>query len=179
MPGIALVVIFASFVTNVTGQTDRGTSASEGGCTKQYDRFRNRNTVKVEPRTVYRAGTDELKLAASAVVEGDKSAAPQDVDLLFDATTSRLRYGNSAEVRFIVDGQRMDGGVAYKIGGFSLRQFNEELRLTLPANRFLEVIVGREVEMQISEMDVTLRREDLQRLRGFADCVSLRVEAQK
>lgn len=174
MLGVTLAVIFASYVINAAGQTGREASSSEAGCTKKYDRFRNRNTVTVEPRTVYRAGTDELKLGASAVSEGDQSAAPREVDLLFDSTISRLRYGNSAGVRFIVDGKRIEGGTGYKMGGEAMRQVNEKLRLTIPASRFLEVLGGREVEMQIGETEVTLRREDLQRLRDFATCAGLR-----
>ena len=158
----------------------KATDQTEGdGCTKRFDRFRNRNTMAIEPRTVHRAGDEELKVGASAVVEGEGKSAPREIDLHFDSTTNRLRYGNSAEVRFIVDGKRMDGGVAYKMGGISMRQFNEKLRMTLPANRFLEIIGGREVEMQIGETEVTLRREDLERLRGFAGCVGLRGESQR
>jgi hypothetical protein len=169
---IALTLILCSHVIGVSGQT-RGESSSGGaGCTKKYDRFRNRNTVTIEPRTIYRAGTDELKLGASAAeVDG---AAPREVELLFDSTTSRLRYGNSADVRFIVDGKRAEGGTAYKFGGEAMRQVNEKLRLTMPASRFLEIIGGREVEMQVGETEVTLRREDVQRLRDFADCAGLR-----
>lgn len=151
---------------------------NSSGCTTRYDRFRDRNTTTIEARTIYQAGSDELKLGASAVVEGN-DAAPEEIDLHFDSTTNRLRYGNSAEVRFIVDGERMDGGVAYRSGGYAMRQVNEELRLTMPANRFLEIINGREVEMQLGETEITLRREDLQRLRDFAVCVRLRVERQQ
>lgn len=172
--GVTLAVIFASYVVIATGQTGRESASSEGGCTKKYDRFRNRNAVTVEPRTIYRAGADELKLGASAIVEGDQGAAPREIDLLFDSTTSRLRYGNSAEVRFIVDGKRIEGSTAYKMGGEAMRQVNEKLRLTMPASRFLEVFDGREVEMQIGETEVTLRREDLQRLHDFATCAGLR-----
>ena len=75
MIGVTLAVIFASYVINVAGQTGREASSSEAGCTKKYDRFRNRNTVTVEPRTIYRAGTDELKLGASIVAEGDQGTA--------------------------------------------------------------------------------------------------------
>jgi hypothetical protein len=159
-----------------SGATDQ---ADRDECTRRFDRFRNRNTITIEPRTVHRASDEELKIGASAVVEGEGNTAPREIDLNFDSTTNRLRYGNSAEVRFIVDGKRTEAGVAYKMGGFSMRQFNEKLRLTLPANRFLEIIGGRKVEMQIGESEFTLRREDLQRLRGFANCVGLRVESEQ
>lgn len=149
---------------------------SAGGCTTRFDRFRNRNTVTVEPRTILRAGTDELKLGASAVVEESK-AAPRELELLFDSMTSRLRYGNSAEVRFIVDEKRIEGGTAYKFGGSAMRQVNEKLRLTMPVSRYLEIINGRDVEMQIGETEVILSREVLERLRGFATCAGLRVES--
>jgi len=160
-------------------QTNDSSGQGAAGCTTRFDRFRNRNTVTIEPRTILRAGTDELKLGASAISEGDNNAAPREIDLLFDSTTNRLRYGNSAEVRFIIDGRRMEGGAAYKFGGSAMRQVNEKLRLTMPASRFLEIISGKEVEMQIGETEITLRREDLQRLRGFAGCVNLQVEQQR
>jgi hypothetical protein len=178
MLGVTLAIILSSIVIHVAGQTGRETTSSESGCTKKYDRFRNRNTVMVEPRTVYRSGTDELKLGASAAVEGDQSVAPKEVELMFDSTTSRLRYGDSAEVRFIVDGKRMEGGRAHKTGDFAMRQVNEKLRLTMPSTRFQDIIAGREVEMQIGETDVSLSREDLQRLRNFASCVNLNVKQQ-
>src|SRR3712207_8734627 len=57
------------------------TPSPESGCTKKHDRFRNRDTVTVEPRTIYRAGTDELKLGASAVVEDDKRSEEHTSEL--------------------------------------------------------------------------------------------------
>jgi len=160
--------------------SERQTNDSRGqgtdGCTTRFDRFRNRNIITIEPRTILRAGTDELKLGASAISEGDNNTAPREIDLLFDSMTNRLRYGNSAEVRFIVDGRRMEGGAAYKFGGSAMRQVNEKLRLTMPANRLLEIINGREVEMQIGETEVRLRREDLDWLRNFATCAGLQIE---
>ncbi len=79
-------------------------------------------------------------------------------------------------MRFLVDGRRIASGTAYKFAGSVMRQGDEKLRLTMPSSRFLEIINGREVEMQIGETEVRLRREDLQRLRGFAGCVGLQVE---
>jgi len=168
--------------TSHVGQGGRRSSSEDeqrdGGCTTRFDRFRNRNTMTIEPRTILSAGTDELKLGASAVVE-ENNAAPREIDLLFDSTTNRMRYGNSAEVRFIVDERRIEGGTAYKFGGSAMRQVNEKLRLTIPASRFLEIINGREVEMQIGETEVTLRREDLGRLWDFAACAHLRVRSEQ
>lgn len=129
--------------------------------------------MTIELGAIVSTGTDELKLGASAVVE-ESNAAPRELDLLFDSTTNRLRYGNNVEVRFIVDGRRMECGTAYKFGGSALRQVNEKLRLTMPTSRFLEIISGREVEMQIGETEVTLRSEDLQGLSDFAVCACLR-----
>lgn len=170
----------ASRISN-KGQHGAAEQTREGGCKKRFDRFRNRNTVAIEPRTIWRAGTDELKVGVSAIIEGDNSSssvAPQEIDLLFDSTTNRLRYGNSAEVSFIVDGNRMKGGTAYKSGGISMRQVNEKLRMTLAASRFLEIIAGREVDMKIGETEFTLRREDLEALRSFAGCLNLRGRAE-
>ncbi len=151
------------------------TSRSEkGSCTKSYDRFRNRTTTTLAPHTIMTAGNEELRLGFSAISEGD--VAPREIEWLFDSTTERLRYGNKAEVRFIVDGKRIDGGVAYKSGGYAMRQFNEQLKMKMSVPRFLEIIDGGEVEMQIGETEIKLRREDLQRLATFAACVNLRAE---
>lgn len=183
-----LAVITASIVTGAALDTPRaqttGQSSSIAGsqvrrddqdtCTKRYDRFRNRNTIVLAPRTIMTAGSEELRLGFSAVTEGD--VAPREIEWFFNSTTERLRYGNKAEARFIVDGKRIDGGVAYKSGGYTMRQFNEQLKLKMPVARFLEIAAGREVEMQLGETEVTLRREDLQRLRDFAACVNLRAE---
>lgn len=180
---------FANLHTSAAQQSSQKPSASRAnerqskdsgkqnssGCTTRYDRFRERNTITIEARTIYQAGGDELKLGASAIVE-ENNAVPKEIDLHFDSTANRLRYGNKAEVRFIVDGKRIDGGVAYRSGGYAMRQVNEQLRLTMTGKLFLEVIEGQEVEMQLGETEVTLRREDLQRLRDFAVCVNLRAE---
>lgn len=157
--------------SGATAQTSR---SEKGNCTTSYDRFRDRNTTTLAPRTSMTAGSEELRLGFSAVTEGD--AAPREIEWLFDSTTERLRYGNKAEVRFIVDGKRIDGGVAYKSGGYTMRQFNEQLKLKMPVARFLEITAGREVEMQLGETEITLRREDLQHLRDFASCIMLRLE---
>lgn len=165
-----------------TNESQSGDSGRQGAsrCTTRYDRFRNRNTVTIDPQTIHRAGADELRLGASAVAEGEAGATPpREVDLIFDSTTSRLRYGNSAEVRFIVDERHIEGGTAYKFGGSAMRQVNEKMRLTMPASRYLEIISGRDVEMQIGETEVTLSREVLERLRGFAICAGLNVESRK
>ena len=147
-------------------------------CSTSYDRFKNAVTTTLEARTIYRAGIPrhEIRMGASAVVE--KGETPKEVELIFEATSesARTRFYDKADVMFIVNGERTEGGTAYKMGGFSLRQFDETLRLTLPANRLLEIIHGREVEMRIGQTEITLRREDLQRLRTFAACVNLRVE---
>lgn len=186
---VVLVTVggFATLYTSAAQQSSQKPSASRAnerqtrdsgkqnssGCTTRYDRFRERNTITIEARTIYQAGSDELKLGASAIVEENK-VAPKEIDLHFDSTTNRLRYGNSAEVRFIIDGKRIDGGVAYRSGGYAMRQVNEQLSLSMPVNRFLEIIAGREVEMQLGETEITLRREDLQRLKTFAACINLR-----
>lgn len=180
---------FANLYTSAAQQSSQKPSASRAnerqtrdsgkqnlsGCTTRYDRFRERNTITIEARTIYQAGSDELKLGAGAIVE-QNNAVPKEIDLHFDSTANRLRYGNSAEVRFIVDGKRIDGGVAYRSGGYAMRQVNEQLRLSMPVNRFLEIIAGREVEMQLGETEVTLQRKDLQLLRDFAVCAGLRAE---
>ena len=173
--GVQLALFYSTQVVRAAGQMGPGATASEGVCTKKHDRFRNRETVTSAPQTVYKAGSDELKLGASAVIEGENKAAPKEVDLLFDSTTSRLRYGNSAEVRFIIDGKRVEGGTAYKYGGEAMRQVKEKLRLTMSAARFLEISGGREVEMRIGDTEVTLSREDVKRLRDFATCAGISV----
>lgn len=154
------------------GATTQTSHSEKGNCTTTYDRFRNRNTIVLSPRAIMTAGSEELRLGFNAVTEGD--AAPREIEWFFDSTTERLRYGNKAEVRFIIDGKRIDGGVAYKSGGYTMRQFNEQLKLKMPVARFLEITAGREVEMQLGETEVTLRREDLQRLKDFAACTGLR-----
>ncbi len=159
--------------SGATAQTSR---SEKGDCTTSHDRFRNRNTTTLAPRAIMTAESEELRLGFSTVTEGD--ATPREIEWLFDSTTERLRYGNKAEVRFIIDGKRIDGGVAYKSGGYAMRQFNEQLKLKMPVARFLEIIAGRKVEMQLGETEVTLRREDLQRLKEFAACTRLGAESR-
>lgn len=162
----------AQITRSSSGATAQKSRSEKGNCTTSYDRFRNRNTTTLAPRAIMTVGSEELRLGFSAVTEGD--AAPREIEWLFDSTTERLRYGNKAEVRFIIDGKRIDGGVAYKSGGYAMRQFNEQLKLKMPVARFLEIMAGREVEMQLGETEVTVRRESLQRLKDFAACTGLR-----
>lgn len=150
-----------------------------GGCTRRFDHFRNRNTVAIEPRTIYSADDEELRMGASASVEANGNIARREIELLFDSTANRLRYGNSAEVRFIVDGKRVEAGTAYKSGGSAMRRVNERLRLTISASRFLEIAAGSEVGMQVGETEVTLRGEALELLHGFAVCLGLRPEQRR
>ncbi len=144
-------------------------------CSTTYDRFKNIMTTTIDARTIYRASVPrhEIKMSASAVVE--KGDPPKEVDLIFDAASesARTRFYDKVDIMFIVDGERTEGGTAYKMGGLSMRQFDEKLRLTLTASRFVEIISGREVEMQIGKTEVTLRDEDLNRLRRFAACAGL------
>lgn len=147
----------------------------QGDCVTAYDRFRNATTTTLAPRTIYRNDSPlhEIKMSASAV--GEKSGSPKEVDLIFDSTSqsARTRFYGKAEVMFVIDGKRVDGGTAYKAGGFSMRQFEEKLRLTLPASRFLEIIAGRQVEMKIGAVEITFEPEDVKRLRDFATCTGL------
>lgn len=178
MSGQALGQTRRDLPSRTARQGGSDTTEGQGNrCINRFDRFSNRNIVTIDPRTILSTGTDELRLGASAVVE-EKGAASREIDLLFDSTTNRLRYGNSAEVRLIIDSKKVEGGTTYKIGGSAMRQANEKLRLTMSASRFLEIINGREVEMQIGETEVTLRREDLEHLRGFAICAGLKIKQQ-
>lgn len=186
---VITVVIGAQGFHKALRQTRSGSASSntsarhattdEGGCTIRYDQFRNRNTMTLVLGTIHRFDNEELKMGASATVEQGSGSTPREIELLFDSTAERLRYGNSAEVRFIIDGRRVNGGVAYKTGGSAMRQVNERLKLTIPASRFLEIAAGHEVEMQIGTTEVTLRREDLQRWRDFAACMGLRVGQER
>jgi len=171
--------IFNSTLAQITRRSSDAASQTrkeKDGCTTRHDRFRNRNMTTLEPRAIMTSGTEELRLGFSASVEGETS--PREIEWNFDSTTERLRYGNKAEVRFIIDGRRIDGGVAYRSGGYVMRQFDEQLKLKMPVARFLEIIAVRKVEMQLGETEVTLRREDLQRLKEFAACTRLITESR-
>jgi hypothetical protein len=90
---LSLVILGGMTIHSALGQSG---STDSGRCVKRFDRFRNRDTVVIEPHTIYHTDSDELKLGASAVIEGEGNSVPREIDLLFDSTASRLRYGNSA-----------------------------------------------------------------------------------
>lgn len=175
---VAMSISFACVILQSRSQSSNppASESRASDCTTKEDRFRARKTISLAPRTIFKRGAEELKLGFNTTIESD--SAPRDVELLLDSTTERLRYGNSAEINFIIEGKRVGGGTAYKIGGSAMRQVNEKLKLTIIADNFLAIATAREVEMQIGETEVTLRREDLQRMRDFAACINLSIKIQ-
>lgn len=109
---VAMSISFACVTLQSRSQSSNPPAGESpaSDCTTKEDRFRTRKTISLVPRTVLNRGAEELKLGFSATVEGD--SAPRDIQLLFDSTTERLRYGNSAEINFIIEGKRVDGGTA-------------------------------------------------------------------
>ena len=155
-------------------------TANTVACETKFDRFKQKTTITSMSRVIYRSSSprEELSLSAGIIKdEEEKNSRVKEVELLFQSVAERWRYHKEADVNFIVDGKRMPAGTAYAMGGIPvMSQVQEKMQLTLPTEKFLQIINGREVEMQMGPTEVTLKSADLEALRGFAKCSGLITE---
>ena len=154
------------------------TATSSAGCETVCDRFSNRTTVSMPQRVIFRSESprEELSLTVNlATVENNvTSSRRREVELDFISKTERYRYHEQAEVNFIVDGERLSGGVAYTLGAVPASPLvQEKMQLLLPIDKFLQIANGREVEMRIGQTEITLGRADLEALQRYVSCAGL------
>lgn len=158
------------------GQSANGTNTS-AGCETVRDRFSNRTTVSMPERMIFRSDSprEELSLTVNLATSEDRAPnRPREVGLVFVSKTERYRYHEQAEVNFIVDGERVSGGIAYTLGGVPTSPLvQEKMQLVLPVEKFLRIAGGREVEMRMGQTEVTIQRADLEALRRYAACAGL------
>lgn len=155
-------------------------SGSTGSCETKYDRFKLKSTITSAPHVIYRSSAprEELSLSAGIIKDDEgKNSRAKDVELLFLSVAERWRYHTQADVNFIVDGKHVPVGTAYAMGGVPLMsQVQEKMQLTLPTEKFLQIINGREVELQMGPTEIMLKAAALEALRGFAKCAGLSIE---
>lgn len=169
---------------NTQSRTDKrkdgqnaNTATSGAGCETVRDRFSNRTTISMPERTIFRAESprEELSLTINlATAENTRTSGRREVELVFISKTERYKYHEQAEVNFIVDGERVSGGVAYTLGAVPTSPLvQEKMQLLLPVEKFLRIANGREVEMRLGQTEITLQRSDLEALRRYASCAGL------
>jgi len=179
-----LLVTCIPLSANTQSKTDKrkdgqntNTATSSAGCETVRDRFSNRTTVSMPQRTIFRSESprEELSLTVNlATAENTATSGRREVELVFVSKTERYKYHEQAEVNFIVDGERVSGGVAYTLGAVPTSPLvQEKMQLLLPVEKFLRIANGREVEMRIGQTEITLQRSDLEALRRYAACAGL------
>ncbi|MCA1626015.1 MAG: hypothetical protein LC778_19910 [Acidobacteria bacterium] len=156
---------------------DTNTATTGAGCETVRDRFSNRTTVSMPERVIFRSNSprEELSLTVN-LASGETAAANRrrEIELVFISKSERYRYHEQAEVNFIVNGERVSGGVAYTLGAVPASPLvQEKMQLLLPVEKFLQIINGREVEMRMGQTEITIQRADLEALRRYASCAGL------
>ncbi len=151
--------------------------SSNASCETMRDRFSNRTRISMPTRTIFRLDSPREELTLTINLSKDEASdtnkAPE-VELLFVSKTERYKYHEQAEVNFIVDGERLSGGVAYTLGGVPTSPLvQEKMQLLLTVEKFLRIANGREVEMRMGQTEITLQRADLEALRRYAACAGL------
>lgn len=153
------------------------TATSSAGCETVRDRFSNRTTVSMPQRTIFRSESprEELSLTVNlASGENASTSGRREVELVFISKTERYKYHEQAEVNFIIDGERVSGGMAYTLGAVPTSPLvQEKMQLLLPVEKFLRIANGRAVEMRIGQTEITLQRSVLEALRRYAACAGL------
>lgn len=154
------------------------TATTSVGCETVRDRFSNRTTVSMPERVIFRSNSPREELSLTVNLAGGEAATTKnrrrEVELVFVSKSERYRYHEQAEVNFIVNGERVSGGVAYTLGAVPTSPLvQEKMQLLLPVEKFFQIINGREVEMKMGQTEITLQRADLESLRRYASCAGL------
>jgi hypothetical protein len=117
------------------------------------------------------AGHIDLSIEASH--PGEKPARPDEIILVFISLAEKWRYFEEVEVLFVIDGKRMEAGKAYATdtipGGRSIK---EKLKLTLPIEKFEEIVGGKKVEMKLGPTQLQLEEKHMLALREFLVCAT-------
>jgi len=154
--------------------------ANTAACETKYDSFKQKTTITSMSRAIYRSSNprEELSMGAGIIKDEEgKNSRVKEVELLFQSVAERWRYHKEADINFIVEGKRVPAGTAYSMGGVPvMSQVQEKMQLTLPTEKFLQIINGREVEMKMGPTVVVLKPADLEALRSFAKCAGLQTE---
>ncbi len=153
------------------------TAADGAGCETVRDRFGNRTIVSMPERVIFYFESPRVELSLTVNLAAGENAATtgrREVELVFVSKTERYKYHEQAEVNFIVDGERVSGGVAYTLGAVPTSPLvQEKMQLLLSVEKFLRIANGREVEMRMGQTEITLQRSDLEALRRYAACAGL------
>lgn len=179
-----LLVTCIPLSANTQSKTDKrkdgqntNTATSSAGCETVRDRFSNRTMVSMPQRTIFRSESprEELSLIVNlASSENTATSGRREVELVLVSKTERYKYQEQAEVDFIIDGERVSGGMAYTLGAVPTSPLvQEKMQLLLPVEKFLRIANGREVEMRIGQTEITLQRSDLEALHRYAACAGL------
>jgi hypothetical protein len=158
------------------GREEKGAASVDQLIEKKYDRFKDETTVKLKPQKIREIAKprEELSLSVEATYKGDRATRPKEVILVFDSSSEKYIYHSETEVGFIVDGKRIDAGIAHERSNLRRNPHSEEttLKLIIPFDIFAEIANGKNVEMRLRKTEVTFRPSTIAALRAFAKAIS-------
>ncbi len=167
-------------------QSDRGgaktTGASSMAIEVKDDRFGGGRTVRLKPQPLLDTPEQYLTISLEYKQSQNNRTGVDELDksVMFYFTslaTKRFDFGDKA-LRFLVDGQPVDGGTASNriFRGNDLERpllrSGEGLIAILSLPRFSSVASGRRVEMRLGPLEMTLSDDLLARFREFAAAAS-------
>ena len=164
--------------SSATSQPQESSSACAGlvkQVERKYDRFKDQTTTTLKPIRLLQKESprEELSLSVESTTKGEGQGRPKEVVLLFTSEATRWRYYEEADAAFVVDGKRIEAGKAYATDTLpGSRLIREKLKLTLPFEKFREIVGGKRVEMKLGPTELQLSAESLSSIRAFASCVT-------
>jgi hypothetical protein len=166
-------------------------------CQTQYDRFEDKTTVTMVVGTIFessensrksnilsRLGSsgqtdskEELRLALKTVFDGRevKDKETLTIEWYLQSTSRLYKYHNEANINFIIDGERVNGGKAYSLGGFpGPYEVLERLKLRMPIKTFRRIALGKSVEVKLGQNEFSLKDSSFKALRELDACLGLK-----
>lgn len=175
MKKLMMFAFLISALATTNGAAQDNKTICQQQVEKKYDKFKNETVATLKPQRVYEKASpkEELDLSVEVSYQGEQSAQPKEVALLFASLAEKRRYFEEAEILFVIDGKRIEAGKAYATdtqpGGRSIK---EKLRLVLPLEKLQEIISGKKVQMKLGSTEAQLEEAFLTTLRAFMSCVT-------
>jgi len=180
LPILVCVCLMCVGMGAAMGQ-DKRTDSTGQLIERKYDRFKDETTVKLKPQRIFdsKSPRQVLEMSAKATFKGEKPTQWNEmVEMVFTSSAEKSPYYDSAELSFIIDGERVKGAPA-DVG----RSYNPEaplaqdLKVAKDITAFIsldalrKVASGKTVEMKLGSTELTLDTATLNNLRKFASAI--------
>ncbi len=164
--------------TSQSGGSQSGDRSERSQIEVNKDRFSGATTVKLKPQLILDKPDHQLTMAVEAKLEGKKQIGIFQGDETVRATfTSQSKMGinlGDRELHFLVDGEQVKiGRVGSTTANASSAPAKPELRVgrylisVMPLDKLRHIAEGRNVEMRLGTIQVTLDAKLLSNLRAF------------